>query len=898
MMSEVYTSTELLTIIRQSLRDIGYQDSLLKKEYRFEDVFTNDYAIQQIELAAFAQEPSSYRNACFGVVIPPHDGPEALMRYTALGAPQIFTFRPETQRVCRWKIRAKDGPILVECIEPDQLHATIVSHKVEWNPEQVLRAKSIGFGKEAAQLDFFDAGFMPTLESFVYEKLDKLLKETIASSELAYKEYINEDIDDKAYKSLFRLIFRLVAAKLLGDRNYPGNWLSVNAQDVIREVESFYSMPSGNVLSNGSVQDVAWRKIRNAFSFQNLSVEALAYVYENTLVSTETRKKYGTHATAHTLAEYLVQSLPIEQLNHDERYIFEPFAGHAPFLIAALQRLRSLLPLDISAEQRHNYFVKMLAGMEIDAFACEVARYSLILADYPNPNGWLIENDSFFAPSASAKLQRFLERAQVVLCNPPYEDFTLDDREKGYATHSTNRAVEALSRVLDFKPKMLGFVLPRSFIDGKQYLQARRQIAEHYDDVSLTILPDNAFHYSELETVLLTAYERRTSQPIWSSAQVKKADFQTFTSTGMPTWQMKAAESFIKQEIDSPDPHFWYTPMQPVWDALAHLPYFESIADIHIGIQHNIPFKENQQSLVSSVPKANFVPGLTSVTDDFEPYIIQSFSYLNVDPAKMYRANALLLRWNQSKVITNAVRLSRGPWTIAAALDEKGLVCMQNFHGIWSHGQYPLEVIAALLNGPVANAFLSTHNTTKHNKLGTTRQIPVPELRPSQIRLIVSLVQEYISYREQWLAQPERSKHFERLCKGIIKQIDAEILAAYNLASHLERRLLTYFDGYAKPGPLGLMQIKPSPSKRLYTSLIKIENIREEEHAKFIEAVIMNWNPHQIVRLPIALIPDSIQGKLERDVWLLAHVNVGAQTAEDLFFEDIELAPEPHDKLA
>jgi len=32
-MSEMYTSAKLLTIIRQGLRDIGYQDSLLKKEY-------------------------------------------------------------------------------------------------------------------------------------------------------------------------------------------------------------------------------------------------------------------------------------------------------------------------------------------------------------------------------------------------------------------------------------------------------------------------------------------------------------------------------------------------------------------------------------------------------------------------------------------------------------------------------------------------------------------------------------------------------------------------------------------------------------------------------------------------------------------------------------------------
>lgn len=897
-MSEIYTSGTLLTMVRSGLRDIGYQDSLLKQEYSFVDVFTDDSKIRTVDIAAFAQEPPSYRNACFGVVISPHDEPDAVMEYMALGAPQIFTLHPETQKVCRWTFRSKEKPILMECIEPDQLEATIVAHKDVWNPEKVLRAKSIGFGKANFQLDFFDAGLIPTLEKFVYAKLNKLLIDTIASSELAYIEYGEEDLDDKVYKALFRLIFRLIAAKLLGDRGYPGNWLSNDAQQVIKEVENFYSMSSGDVLNNANVQDVAWRKIRNAFSFQNLSVEALAYVYENTFVSAQTRKSYGTHATDHSIAEYVLQNLPIEDIDRNERYIFEPFAGHAPFLIAALEKLRSLLPSDTTVKQRHNYLVRMLAGMEVDAFACEVARYSLILADYPNPNGWLIENENVFA---SSKLDRYLRRAQVVLCNPPYEDFAFDDLERGLSIYSPNRAVEALDRILSFKPKMLGFVLPRTFIDGKMYLRARKQIAELYDNVSLIGLPDNAFHYSEAETVLLIAHGQRTARPTWSSAFVKKADFEEFIHTGKPTWQAKAPDSFIEQELHSPIPNFWYTPMHLIWEALAHLPRFEEIADIHRGIEHNVPFKENKHNIISNEPKDGFAPGLTRVTDGFEPYITQSFSYLNIEPRMIHpRTKAHLWPWDEPKVITNAVRLSRGPWTIAATIDDKGLVCMQNFHGIWSLGKYPLEVIAALLNGPVANAFLSTHNTTKHNKLGTTKQIPIPNLRPSQIRLIVSLVRQYMSCREQWQTHPNHSQRFERLCKGIMEQIDAEILAAYDLAPHLEQQLLEHFGDFPKPGPVAVSQPKPSPLKRLYTSLIKIENIGEDNNSKFIEAVIINWNPHQTVRLPISLVPDNIKEKLDRDVWLLAQVNVGARKAEDLFFENIELAPEPHvnDRLA
>ncbi len=183
--------------------------------------------------------------------------------------------------------------------------------------------------------------------------MDKLLRDVIASCKSAYKEYHDTEPD---YKALFRLIFRLVAAKLLGDRQYPGNWLNNDAQQVIKAVEAFYfqDIAPEAVLNDIQVQDIAWRHIRTAFSFRNLSVEALAYVYENTLVTPETRKEYGTHATPPQIAEYIVQSLPFEELAYDERHVFEPFSGHAPFLIAALGRLRALLPSDMDTKQRHD----------------------------------------------------------------------------------------------------------------------------------------------------------------------------------------------------------------------------------------------------------------------------------------------------------------------------------------------------------------------------------------------------------------------------------------------------------------------------------------------------------------------------------------------------------------
>ncbi len=882
-MAEAYTTEALLTIAREGLRDIGYQDNLLQEKYSFADFFAQDEPLRHIALGAFGQEPPNYRTACFGIATPPHDGPEAIMDYRALGAPQIIALHPE--KIYRWEIIAQGYPELVERIEPAHLRNAILTHRSTWNPEQVLRAKSIGFTSEPVQLDFFDIGLIPALESIVQKKLDKLLRDVLALCEAIYKEHHEDELDNKA---LFRLIFRLIAAKLLGDRQYPGEWLSSNTQQVIADVESFYFQDTSHeaVLDDVDVQNRAWQKIRTAFSFQNLSVETLAYIYENTFVSPEIRKEYGTHATPPEIAEYIVQRLPFKELARDERYVFEPFCGHAPFLTAALGRLRALLPPEMNAKQRHEYFVRMLSGMELDSFACEVARNRLILTDDPNPNGWRIVNSNFFS---SPELKKYLTEAQIILCNPPYEDFTFENRRFISPVHSVNKAIEALYLVLQRSPKMLGFVLPRGLIDGQGFREARQKIISQYDDISLIELPDNVFNYSEAKTVLLIAHGRRTHEQVLRYAFVEKKDYERFLYTGVATSNVVVPPGYVQVKKDV---SFRYGTLQGVWDSLIELPRLGDRIEIHRGIEYNIPFQENKSSLISDVPRTGFDKGMWRVTDDFEPYTIQDFCYLNTDPNLM-RGGAYKYPWWEPKVIANAARISRGSWTISATIDEQGLLCYQNFHGIWPDKSLPLEVVAALLNNPIANAFLSTQQMAWHNQIRVIEQIPIPRLRLSQIHLIVSLVQEYSSLRAQWLTQPDRIEYFERACRGIMRQIDAELLTSYDLAPHLEQELIRYFNGFKRPGPVSLTELKSSPTKKLYTSIIRIEDIRNEDGNGVIDAVIINWNPHQVVRIPMSLLPAALQEKINQDTRLLAKVNVGASKAEDLIFKDFKLAPEP-----
>src|SRR6266404_776792 len=802
--TDLYTPEQSLSIVHQGLSAIGYRDNLLKRNYSFLDFIGN--RTREIELAAFGQEPLSPRSACFGATVPFNDSAEAIAPYLALGAPQILALYLQSGEVGVWKMVANGTPVMTGRLQLSNLSETLVRHREEIAPEQILRAKSVGFHHTPTQLSLFDfdPDLVPALEERLGRKLDNLLSRVISHCKTAYAERHKSKFP---YIEMARLVFRLIAAKLLIDRQHPvaHDWSSYDAGDLIRATEMFYfggDSQAELVLSDADIQNLAWDEMRRAFSFKNVSVEVFAYIYENTLVNQTERKESGIHATPQAVAEYLVRQLPFEELDLENCHIFEPFSGHAPFLVAAMGRLRPLLlPLGIDEAQHHEYFRKTLSGMEAEPFAREVGQRSLTLADYSNKDHWDIKQDNVYT---SPDFETYLKRASVVLCNPPFEKFDSDYRES-HAISSFRKGAEALVRVLEFPPPMLGFVLPRSFIDGQDYRIARAGVDKTYNHIETVRLPDNTFVHSNVEPILLIAYGKRTSHPTRRSTLVEKPDYKHFKRTYEPTWSV---ENPLPSTYGGPALIFWSTPLQRVWDALLHSAKFESIADPHRGIEYNISVEKNESLLFSEDWKPGFTKGLRNVpASGLEPYLIKRHIYLNMDERYMLY-KAYRLPWDQPKVIANAARIKGDRWVMAATVDEENLVCYQRFHGIWPKGSIPPEVIAALLNGPVANAYLSSTRKWGDLEVRAVRQIPIPTFSTLQIQSISSLVRAYANYRQEWLEQkgplfdqPNRKEELEKSCRDIMWQLDAEVLAAYKLELSLERELLGYFEGYNRPGP-------------------------------------------------------------------------------------------------
>jgi len=80
--------------------------------------------------------------------------------------------------------------------------------------------------------------------------------------------------------------------------------------------------------------------------------------------------------------------------------------------------------------------------VDIDDFSQEIARLALTLADVPNANGWSLHCEDMFDGDV---LERSLGNADIVLANPPFEDFSASDRPSGSLV---NKAAEVVRQTM------------------------------------------------------------------------------------------------------------------------------------------------------------------------------------------------------------------------------------------------------------------------------------------------------------------------------------------------------------------------------------------------------------------------------------------------------------------
>lgn len=779
-------STRIYNDIITGLRSVGYEGSLIEENYGFTNWFDRRCEVVSVEAAAFGQTPVSYDSACIGVVCANGLSGRALVnRCRSLGAPFVLEINGNT--VNEWAVsRTEEEHQIIASYPASNLPQMFVDRRSKWQPGTLLRAKNIGTF-QWSQPGLFD-GMLPELEFHIQARLDPLLREALAETKGSYIQSTGRNPNPA---HLFKLAFWLLTAKVFHDRRMPKfSSVGPDADQLISAVAQHYGeeVPTSGLL-NREARNVAAKRMWSKLDFRNLSVEVLSQIWSTTLVDKQTRKSLGIHRTPRCIVKYIIDRIDFEHFGDDQRTILEPCCGSAVFLIGAMNALRLRQNLyGSTGRERHQYFVKHLVGVEKDPFGLEISRLALTLADFPNPDGWnLTEADVF----DSDVLKQPLGRAGVVLCNPPFEKFDADE-SSSYGPAMALKPAELLHRVLNWlQPNgVLGFVLPRKFIDGRSYANIRRRLIDRYESVETTILPDKFFDEADSEPVLLIAKNPIPHNVSILTRNLVRADLVSrkrfeFTNEVSATRTMRFNGSEAEESLVVPE-------LAEVWDFLINYPELSSVSSIHRGIEWNQPLVAggletgNRRKFVKDVKADGFHLGVPprAIFRAFEEPLLQ-FLDLRADDA---RTNAYALPWEKPKAIVNKTRRSRGKWKMVSFPDEKGLACYQTFIGVWPEtSDVDAVILSAVLNSPVANAFVFDHGGHIDLKAELIGKIPVPHLTKEQRIMVHGLVEKYRRVAAEPLLPADLN--------SILMEIDALILDGYRMPARIERQLLDFFKG-------------------------------------------------------------------------------------------------------
>lgn len=771
--------------LKRPLRSCGYRADLLRSDFRFGHNAS-------VPLVGFAQAPMDSRSACVAVVRAQAELRAEVEACRPLGAPVVFVCFEDT---LQWW---KQGAVSAEWMESvpfDHIEGFFQSHNDDFSPAAVYRAKTLGRVRHDFQLSFVDLGLMPLVEEEVGKAISGLIERSLSNlkSRLGWS-----DVTDEQGHWLLKCVFWLVSGRILRDKQVPQfeDLDLANVEDVFLRVARHYgtaAFSAGSKQKLAALQEAA-QEIDRFSSLALTTTESLGYVYENTLISKETRTSLGTHSTPPYLVDYIVGNLAdwIGEIPENDRSVFEPACGHAAFLVSAMRLLTQLLPPEKAIPSRRGpYLRSRLHGMDRDPFALELARLSLTLSDIPNPDGWDLRVEDMFLGDRLAEQTR---GKTILLANPPFASFGADERT-AYADAKapivvSNKAAETLRRTLpELGPgSVFGLVLPQTVLHGASAEDVRRYLIENFEIREVSLFPDKVFSFSDAESAVVLGRRLpegsvpRTTLRFRRIREQEIAAFrETYDTPSSRTIEQSRFNRSVRWDMRVPD-------LEEVWLELAENPKVADVAELGAGL---------------SFHGKDLPPGVRTYSEERFPGAHQG--YVRMKPELQIHRSPKLCWMNLAKeaisrprtgatigvpqVLMNYVRVSRGPWRLKAFIDGEGRPVASAFLTVRPRAA-SLESLWAILNSPVANAYAFCHLAKRHNIAGDMRNIPLPNT--AVFGTIESAARDYLDAAAVGADPTE--------LRLLMLRVDAAVLSEYALPVELERALLSLFTGWERVG--------------------------------------------------------------------------------------------------
>ncbi len=779
---------------------------------------------------AYCRAPHDLRSAGIAVINVPIGGTsqQAVGSMKAAGAPVVITLGGHHDWEL-WRQSFTGSPHLERFGESKKLGGFLHEYRSILNPDAIYRAKLWGrIDAKAHQPEMLDLNYLPLIEQRLGEKVAGLLEECFSHLLDEFGWSYKEGMSPGRAKWLVQAPFWLLAAKVLRDKQVH-SFKGVNLTDftatfgkLAKHYQSKHAEPTPVTVAKyqeAALTEVA-RRIDRFHSLELMSTEALGHIYESAIINKETRKRWGTHSTPVWLIDYMLGRLRplIADMHPSKRRVFEPAVGHGGFLVGALRVLDELMPAG-DRLQRKDYLRKRLSGVDIDDFSQEVARLALTLADVPNANGWSLDCQDMYEGDT---LETRISQADIILANPPFEDFSASERPQGSLV---NKAAEVVKQAMLHLPRggIFGFVLPQTFLSSKEGIETRRRMLNDCDVMEMTLFADKVLEFGEPESMIILGHKSPTltrQRNLTIYQRVREKQVPVFKGCFEPSSKDEVDQARFSQLADAD----CTLPVLPeLWSHLARLPKLQDVALVGRGFSFRSkadPAFEPGTIMQSKKPFPGSVAGHGSVNEVRYTHERPEELWFNLSDKAIatQRAGTVV---GVPQVLLNHGRISRTEWRLQAVLDAEGHAVTGRVLMI----RPPVEKLSLLsvwgiMNSPLAHLYAYSLSGTRDVLLGDIQKMPFPaKVSLHSTKRLDRAVRCYLDAAQQFselssnglLVESDdlfhgisvESQSIEQAKMGLMYlhwRVDAEVLRLYALPPELERALLDTFRGVERRG--------------------------------------------------------------------------------------------------
>jgi hypothetical protein len=662
---------------------LGYPEALREEDF---PVWRKDLVA---EIACFAApEPKNMATATMvaGTALGDHQRTHQFAVARALAAP-ICLLRAESD----WAVFSVQSGVEAKLLSdgPPDENPALARFLA---PEALLAAK-----REPQQLSLLDVdiALLDTARGAAGRELDRRVRRIIAG-------LLDEDSSPASAETAARLVVRALTALVARDKLTVDRSLD-SAIARVQELSPSHLQGVGH----RQIVDVAER-LGDGLNFQTLDPALLGDVYERAVLIPAKRLALGVYYTPPEIGRRMLDQLPIEHVEPDQRRFLDPSCGSGTLLLAANDRLMASLADDVDDRRRHEYALERLIGADNDPFAVELARLALFLQALPYGNGYRVEQQDALVATATET------KATFTVSNPPWA-------YKHQGGEREQRADQFLRRLVA-RTEPGGFVacvLPASWLTDDTSRDSRGWLREQADIFEIWRLPTRSFRTSTMAPCVVFAQVGTRSTSTYRYFNVWNTGRDQFRDDGVADEALIAA--FGKSQ----------GPLTSSW--LAKLPELADVTQLGevAAIRDGVPVKGIGR-LDPSGPHP-FLRAYSEVAPFgvVERRVTTRCRYPD-DFSKRGPAASPEL-YLKPKILVSAMTSVDVPWRLRAFVDPIGVIPRNSMYAVVPYNDSgerndALMTLLGLLSSALASLWIAQGTATRMINARSIAALPVPSV--------------------------------------------------------------------------------------------------------------------------------------------------------------------------